>query len=131
MIRKSALVPSTVIALLVAACGTDAGSSTTTAVGGSEATSRAVCEGLTVLFPVDSPNMYGFRVADAQGYFNEEGLEVSLELVDGSGTVIQQLLAGNGQIGSVGTGTVAEALEEGHDNVRAIGNTNYGSVFLL
>ncbi|MGH8914936.1 MAG: ABC transporter substrate-binding protein [Acidimicrobiia bacterium] len=131
MIRKSALVPSTVLALLVAACGTDAGSSTTASVGGSEATAPAVSEELTVLLPVDSPNMYGFRVADAQGYFNEEGLEVSLEFVDGSGTVIQQLLAGNGQIGSVGTGTVAEALEEGHDNVRAIGNTNYGSVFLL
>lgn len=104
--------------------GTTAGEEATTTTAGAEATA------MTVLLPVDSPNMYGFRVAAANGYFAEEGLDVTLEFLDGSGAVIQQLIAGNGDIGSVGTGTVAEAIEQGHD-IRAIGNTNYGSVFLL
>lgn len=104
--------------------GTTAGEEATTSTAGAEATA------MTVLLPVDSPNMYGFRVAAANGYFAEEGLDVTLEFLDGSGAVIQQLIAGNGDIGSVGTGTVAEAIEQGHD-IRAIGNTNYGSVFLL
>lgn len=104
--------------------GTTAAEEATTTTAGAEATA------MTVLLPVDSPNMYGFRVAAANGYFAEEGLDVTLEFLDGSGAVIQQLIAGNGDIGSVGTGTVAEAIEQGHD-IRAIGNTNYGSVFLL
>lgn len=116
---------------------------TTAGGGGEETTTTAESDGttstggadgetteMTVLLPVDSPNMYGFRVADANGYFADEGLDVTLEFLDGSGAVIQQLIAGNGDIGSVGTGTVAEAIEQGHD-IRAIGNTNYGSVFLL
>ncbi|MPZ51390.1 MAG: PhnD/SsuA/transferrin family substrate-binding protein [Acidimicrobiia bacterium] len=139
-----------VLALLVAACG-DGGGTTdtteasddagdTTAAGGDDttvadgATTMAASEEmteLTVMLPVDSPNMYGFRVADANGYFEKEGLDVTMEFVDGSGAAIQLLLAGTGQIASVGTGTVAEALEQGHDDIRAIGNTNYGSVFFL
>jgi len=146
------LVVVAVLALVVAACGDGGETSDTTAAGGGDTTTTAGGDEttttaggdetpttgaagemtqLTVMLPVDSPNMYGFRVADANGYFTDEGLDVTLEFVDGSGAAIQQLLAGSGQIASVGTGTVAEALEEGFDNVRAIGNTNYGSVFLL
>lgn len=146
------LVAVAVLALVVAACGdggdateTTAGSgdTPTTASGGEETTTTQGSDEpsttdaggemteLTVMLPVDSPNMYGFRVADTNGYYADEGLDVTLEFVDGSGAAIQQLLAGTGQIASVGTGTVAEAIEEGFDNVRAVGNTNYGSVFLL
>jgi ABC-type nitrate/sulfonate/bicarbonate transport system substrate-binding protein len=117
--------------LVVAACGDDGGTATTAGGDGGTTAASGEMTALTVLLPVDSPNMYGFRVADAEGYFEDENLDVTLEFVDGSGAAIQQLLAGNGEIASVGTGTVAEAIEEGHDNVRAVGNTNYGSVFLL
>jgi len=119
------------LALVLAACGGETGSTTTAGDDGGAGTTAAESTELTVLLPVDSPNMYGFRVADSEGYFTEEGLDVTLEFVDGSGAAIQQMLAGNGEIASVGTGTVAEAIEEGHDNIRAVGNTNYGSVFLL
>jgi len=133
-----------IFSLVAAACGggeaeettttgSGSGGEETTTTGASEDTTTPSAEAteLTVMLPVDSPNMYGFRVADANGYFTDENLVVTLEFVDGSGAAIQQLLAGAGQIASVGTGTVAEALEQGFDDIRAIGNTNYGSVFLL
>ncbi len=149
--RLRFLVGSTVLMLVLAACGDGAGTTTTsgdgspttgaggeepttTAAGGEEPTTSAAggeMTAITIMLPVNSPNMYGYKVAAAEGYYADEGLDVTLEYVDGSGAAIQQMLAGNGQFASVGTGTVAEALEEGHDNVRAVGNTNYGSVFLL
>jgi NitT/TauT family transport system substrate-binding protein len=133
------------MSVLAAACGGGTADETTTTVGddGSEATTTteaaeettttaaAEMAEVTILLPVDSPNMYGFRVAVANGYFADENIDATLEFVDGSGSAIQQLLGGAGEIASVGTGTVAEALESGFDDLRAIGNTNYGSVFLL
>lgn len=120
---------------LLAACGGEngEGAATTAGEGTTESTAETPGEvtSLTVLLPVDSPNMYGFRVAAANGYFEEENLDVTLEFVDGSGTAMQQLLGGNGQVANVGTANVAEAIEEGHDNIRAIGNVNYESIFLL
>ena len=121
---------------LLAACGGSNGEGVaTTAGGGTTQSTAAETPGaptsLTVLLPVDSPNMYGFRVAAANGYFDEEDLDVTLEFVDGSGAAMQQLLADNGQIANLGTANVAEAIEEGHDNIRAIGNVNYESIFLL
>ncbi|MGH8952975.1 MAG: ABC transporter substrate-binding protein [Acidimicrobiia bacterium] len=144
------LVLATALGMVLAACGGEAETSTT-AGGGEEATTTAgggdeptttpgettttgesagETVALTVLLPVDSPNMYGFRVAEANGYYEEEGLEVTHQFLDGSGAVTQQLLAENGQIGNVGTANVAEAVEQGHE-IRAIGNVNYGSVFQL
>ena len=135
------LVGVVLLSLVLAACGGDEGETTTTAGGATttaadvpeETTTPAAAEmtEVTVLLPIDSPNMYGWRVAVDKGYFTDENLDVTLEFVDGSGAAIQQLLAGNGEFASVGTGTVAEALEAGFDDIRAVGNTNYGSVFLL
>lgn len=135
------------LSLLVAACGGDGATTTTTAPSDDgtdettttsagdeeETTTSAAAEmtQVTILLPVDSPNMYGWRVAVAQGFFADENIEPTLEFVDGSGAAIQQLLAGGGQFANPGTGTVAEAIEEGFDEVRAVGNTNYGSVFYL
>ena len=86
---------------------------------------------VVALLPVDSPNVYGFKLAEALGYFEQEGVDATLQYLDGSGDVMQQLLAENGDIGVVGTGTVLDALEQGEDDVRVIGNVNYGSVFFL
>ena len=143
------LVLAAALGMVLAACGGDA--ETTTTAGGGEATTTAggaeeptttagesttteepagETTAMTVLLPVDSPNMYGFRVAEANGYYAEEGLEVTHQFLDGAGNVMQQLLAGNGDIGNVGTANVAEAVEQGHE-IRAIGNVNYGSVFSL
>lgn len=106
--------------LVLAACGDDGG----------DASGQAAAP-IRILLPIDSPNMYGFKLAESLGFFEEQQVEVELEYVDGSGEAMQQLLAGNGEIAVVGTGTVLDALEEGHDDVRVIGNVNYGSVFFL
>jgi NitT/TauT family transport system substrate-binding protein len=110
-----------VLVLLAGACG---GNGEEPAGGGEAAT-------VTALMPINSPNVYGFKLADALGYYEDEGLDVTLEYVDGSGEAIQQLLAGQGEVAVVGTGNVIEALEQGQTDVRVIGNVNYGSVFFL
>ncbi|HEU4916203.1 MAG TPA: ABC transporter substrate-binding protein [Acidimicrobiia bacterium] len=144
------LVLATALGMILAACGGDAETTTTAGAGGEATTTAGGAEeptttagestttgepagetvAMTVLLPVDSPNMYGFRVAEANGYYTEEGLEVTHQFLDGAGNVMQQLLADNGDIGNVGTANVAEAVEQGHE-IRAIGNVNYGSVFSL
>jgi NitT/TauT family transport system substrate-binding protein len=86
---------------------------------------------IVALLPIDSPNVYGFKLAEALGFYEREGVDVTLEYVDGSGQSMQQMLADNGDVAVVGTGTVLDALEAGNDDVRVIGNVNYGSVFFL
>ena len=48
----------------------------------------------TIPFP-SGVAFYPLYVAQARGYFEEEGLSVKVEPVDGSGATLQQLLAGN------------------------------------
>ncbi|MPZ87247.1 MAG: PhnD/SsuA/transferrin family substrate-binding protein, partial [Nitriliruptorales bacterium] len=120
------------ILLVTAACGggasePEAADDTEPGVtGGAEAAGA-----ITVLLPIDSPNVYGFKLAESLGYYEDQGVDATLQYVDGSGEAIRQLLADNGDIAVVGTGTVLDALEEGRDEVRVIGNVNYGSVFFL
>ena len=88
-------------------------------------------ESVKILFPVDAPVLHGFRVADEMGYFEEEGIEVEFGVVEGSGAVIQQVLAGNVEIGLAALGNVAEAITAGHEQIRSVFNVVYGSVFLI
>lgn len=110
--------------------GATGGDAADGATAGDDAPGEPVGE-LTALLPIDSPNMYGFKLAEGLGFYEREGVDATLEYVDGSGDAMQQVLAGNGDIAVVGTGTVLDALEEGQDQVRVIGNVNYGSVFYL
>ena len=54
-------------------------------------------------------NSFPVFVAIGEGYFEEEGLEVSVEAVNGSGPVLQALAAGQAQIGRPGPGPVLAA----------------------
>jgi ABC-type nitrate/sulfonate/bicarbonate transport system substrate-binding protein len=117
--RRALLAALVVLALVAVACGGE--DETASSDGGS----------VTALMPINSANVYGFKLAEALGYYEDEGLDVTLEYVDGSGEAITQMLAGRGEVSVLGTGTVIEGLEEGHTDLRVIGNVNYGSVFFL
>ncbi|WP_103335888.1 ABC transporter substrate-binding protein [Pseudotabrizicola formosa] len=99
----------------------------TTAVAGAMALSvfgagsAALAQELTkVTFVQPSPsaiNSFNVFVAIGEGYFAEEGLDVSVEAINGSGAVLQALASGQAQFGRPGPGPVLAARGRGEDFV--------------
>lgn len=87
-----------------------------------------------VVFVQPSPsaiNSFPVFVAIGEGYFAEEGLEVRVESINGSGPVIQALASGQAQIGRPGPGPVLAARTRGADPVfiyNVAARTNLGLV---
>lgn len=69
-------------------------------------------------------------VADTQGFFEEEGISVDIQGLNGSGSVLQAMAAGQAQIGSPGAAPTILANASGQD-VRYIANTAPGGLFQL
>jgi NitT/TauT family transport system substrate-binding protein len=85
------------LALGVAACGDDDDEGGGGGGGGGEAGETQQVE-MLLSFPV-SVIWSSLVVAQDQGYFEEEGLDVTAEGTDGSGFVTQQVIAGNADYG--------------------------------
>jgi len=135
---RSWLSISLVLAMFLAACGDgEGGDETTVASGdtstpGEEATTTTgEPTSLRVMFPVNSPILHGFRVAEHAGYYTDEGLEVDFQFLDGGGEVVTQLLGGNGDIANIPVGPTVEAIEQGNTDLRAVWNYVYGSIFYI
>jgi len=62
-------------------------------------------------------NSFPVFVAIGEGYFAEEGLNVTVEAINGSGAVIQALSAGQAQFGRPGPGPIIAARSRGVDVV--------------
>jgi NitT/TauT family transport system substrate-binding protein len=75
-------------------------------------------------------NIFPVWVAIGEGYFEEEGLSVSVQAVDGSAPVLQAMSAGQAQIGLPGPAPLLAARERGEDVV-FIYNLNPKSIFGL
>ena len=70
-------------------------------------------------------------MAIGEGYFEEEGLEVSVESINGSGPVLQALSAGQAQFGRPGPGPVLAARSRDVDVVfiyNVAARSNFGVV---
>lgn len=75
-------------------------------------------ENITIVVPNPSAiNNFPFHVAVGEGYFEEVGLNVTLEAVNGSASVLQSLAAGQAQIGNPGPGPLLGARSRGEDVV--------------
>ncbi len=125
---------SLVLAMVLAACGDgDGGGADQTTVAGEEATTTAGGEptSLRVMFPVNSPILHGFRVAEHVGYYEDEGLDLDFQFLDGGGEVVTQLLGGNGEIANIPVGPTVEAIEQGNTDLRAVWNYVYGSIIYI
>lgn len=86
-----------------------------------------------ITFAVPNPSALTWMpywVALGEGYFEEEGLQPTLEAVDGSSAVLQAMSAGQAQIGAPGPGPVLGARARGVD-VKFIYNLYPKSVFGL
>ena len=86
-----------------------------------------------ITFAVPNPSALTwlpYWVAVGEGYFGEEGLEPTLEAIDGSSAVLQAMASGQAQIGAPGPGPVLGARARGVD-VKFIYNLFPKSVFGL
>ena len=87
-----------------------------------------------ITFAQPSPsaiNSYPVFVAIGEGYFAEEGLEVTVEAVNGSASVLQAMSAGQAQFGRPGPAPVLGARARGVDAVfiyNVAARTNFGIV---
>lgn len=96
--------------LALGACGGDE-------PGGGDSTGGAT-EEITVLLPNPSMvNVFNLCAAIGEGYLEEEGIEARVEAVDGSGAVLQAMVAGQAQIGLPGPGPVLGARAQGEEPV--------------
>ncbi len=100
------------------------------AVGAGDA--RAQAQNVTFVQPSPSAiNSFPIYVAIGEGYFQQEGLNVRVESINGSGPVLQALASGQAQFGRPGPGPVLSARARGVD-VMFIYNvstrTNFGIV---
>lgn len=76
-------------------------------------------------------NSFPVFVAIGEGYFKEEGLEVTVEAINGSGAVLQALSAGQAHFGRPGPGPVIAARSRGVDAVfiyNVAARSNFGIV---
>jgi NitT/TauT family transport system substrate-binding protein len=94
-----------------------------------------VAQDLTpITFVQPSPsaiNSFPVFVAIGEGYFAEEGLDVTVEAINGSGPVLQALSAGQAQFGRPGPGPVLAARARGVDVVfiyNVAARSNFGIV---
>jgi len=87
-----------------------------------------------VTFVIPNPsaiNILPVTIAIGEGYFKDEGLGVTVEALNGSGSVLQALAAGQGQIGHPGAGPFLSARSQGLDVkflYRLNPNSSYGMV---
>jgi len=76
-------------------------------------------------------NSFPVFVAIGEGYFEEEGLKVTVEAINGSGAVLQALSAGQAHFGRPGPGPVIAARSRGVDAVflyNVAARSNFGIV---
>jgi len=75
-------------------------------------------EEITVVIPNPSAiNVFPLWVAIGEGYFEDEGLTINVEAVDGSAPVLQAMAAGQAEIGLPGPAPVLAARARGADVV--------------
>lgn len=106
--------------------GSSSASSATASVNPSEAPEPT---SVTVLLPFP-PDFAYFQlyVAQDQGYFEDEGLDIEFEVVEGSGRVVQLVQGGEADYGFAGASVTIGAYANDPD-LRAYGCHNVGQLF--
>lgn len=82
-----------------------------------------------VLIPAESPIEYPHRAAQSLGFFADEKITTSYQYAGGSAEVLQQLVAGKGDIGVSCASAIVAGYEEGFTELRPLFTTVYGSIF--
>ena len=87
---------------------------------GSGLTAAAAQDGETMPLTMVVPNpscfvFYPLYVAIQEGYYADRGLDITVEAVDGSASVLQAMAGGQAQLGAPGPGPVLNAQARGED----------------
>jgi len=123
--RRTAVAAAAALTLLVTGCGGASQGAGAGATGGGGATK------ITVLLPNPSAiNVFNLCAAIGEGFMKAEGIDVTVQAVDGSGAVLQAMVAGQAQIGLPGPGPVLNVRSKGED-VRMFYNSFAQSLFGL
>lgn len=104
------------LAIVAAACGDGDGGETTTTTGAAESTTSQPADLQKVTFALTNQRAiqyYPYYLADYLGYYEDEGLDVEIVIVSGSGATVQQLVAGNVDIGHPSAPATAQATAQG------------------
>jgi NitT/TauT family transport system substrate-binding protein len=135
--RRRDLVLSGLAMVLVTACS-PAATASPSAQEATAATSASVApssappevEEVSVLFPFPPASIPYFQipVAEDQGFFAGEGIALDIQVADGSGQVIQQVVAGNAQWGFAGASATISA-SANNPNLRAYSCHTVGQIF--
>lgn len=67
--------------------------------------------------PTLNASFVNLAVAQTLGFFDAEGLDVSIQTTDASAAVMQNLISGQFDVGTLGPEVVASAIGDGHDLV--------------
>lgn len=115
--------------VLVSACGgngTD-GSGQTAATGNAGATGQSV----EVLLPFpEGLSLSPLVVAREQGYFEDNGLDTTVSVADGSGYLSQQLVSGNVEFALMGSADIAVAASK-RDDIRVLFCNQVNNVYRI
>jgi NitT/TauT family transport system substrate-binding protein len=116
----------------VCACAGLAAAVALSPLGAGDAVAQGALKNVTYVQPNPSAiNSFQIYVAIGEGYFKEEGLNVTVQSVDGSAPVLQALAAGQAQIGRPGPAPVLNARARGVDVVfiyNALPKSSFGIV---
>lgn len=124
--------------VLVSACGADGESPASAGTGDGEsavsaATGAAAAGGGAVEILLPFPEGLPFTplvVAKEQGYFTDNGVEVTTAVADGSGYVTQQLVSGNVEFALLGSADIAVAASK-RDDVRVLYCNQVNNVYRI
>ncbi|MDY6995438.1 MAG: ABC transporter substrate-binding protein [Actinomycetota bacterium] len=108
---RAAVVAATASALLLAGCSSDSGSSSSSGES-TESTESGGVTAATLMLPFPRGIFWTpLLVAENQGYFADQGLDLTIEEADGSGFVTQQLISGGVDYGFAGAASAVVAAE--------------------
>lgn len=115
------------LSIIAAACNGDGQSGG----DGQEAGNGGELSEFRFMFPVqDTIQFYPWYLAEELGYFEEEGLSVTLEAADGSSAAIQQLIAGNADAALPAPGAFLQGVATGQP-LRWVFSFQYSNIFTL
>lgn len=117
-----------------AADDTAAEDDATTTEGEAPATTEAAQEMETVSVAIGNLRAiqyFPIYLADAAGYFADEGIEAEIEVVSGSGAVVQQLIAGNIDLMLSNPAAAINAVAGDQGDIVTFCSTHYQNIFTL